>query len=180
MKKVEIKDNKNKKKKKNKNEKDKRKNIEVIILLLILILISLIGITIARYQANINGKAFAQIANPVFEVRKEESLLLTALAPKASYVFEVRNYDQQDINEVDMEYYIEILSNTDKSITFELYNGENKIPIENNKTQKISLNKENKESHKYRLDIIYDKDEVKTEEDIKEKVEIKIHSIQKV
>lgn len=169
-----------KKIKETKKEKDKRKNIEVIILLLILILISLVGITLARYQANIKGKALAQIANPVFEVRKEESLLLTALAPKASYVFEVRNYDEKDINEVDMEYYIEILSNTDKSITFELFQGDNKIPLENNKTQKISLNKENKENHKYRLDIAYDKDKTQTEQDIKEKVEIKIHSIQKV
>ena len=39
---------------------------------------------------------------------------------------------------------------------------------------------ENKENHKYRLDIIYDKDKTQVEEDIKEKVEIKIHSIQKV
>lgn len=169
-----------KKIKENKKEKNKRKNIEIIILLLILILVSLIGITIARYNSNIKGKAIAQIANPVFEVRREESLLLTALAPKASYVFEVRNYDEKDTNEVDMEYYIEIITNTDKSVTFELYQGDNKIPIENNKTQKIALNKGNKENHKYRLDIIYDKDKVQSEEDIKEKVEIKIHSIQKV
>ena len=169
-----------KKIKQNNNKKDKRKNIEVIILLLILILISLVGITLARYQASIKGTANAQIANPIFEVRREESLLLTALAPKASYVFEVRNYDEKDINEVDMEYYVEIISNTDKSITFELFQVDTKIPLKDNKTDKISLNKENKENHKYRLDITYDKDKIQVEEDIKEKVEIKIHSIQKV
>ena len=98
---------KREKKQNNKKQKEKNKNIEIIILLLLLILIGLIGITFAKYQANIKGKGIAQIANPVFEVRKEESLLITALAPKASYVFEVRNYDEEDINEVDMEYYID-------------------------------------------------------------------------
>lgn len=163
-----------------KKQKRNSKKIGIFILLLLLLFISLIGITFARYQANIKGKAMATIANPVFEVRKEESLLLTAVAPKASYVFEVRNYDEKDINEVDMEYYIEIIANTDKSILFELYQGNNKIPLENNKTQKIILKKENKEDHKYRLDIIYDKNKTQSEQDMKEKVEIKIHSIQKV
>lgn len=169
-----------KKVKQNRKEKNKGKNIEITILLLLLILISLVGITIAKYQTSVKGKAIAQIANPIFEVRREESLLLTALAPKASYVFEVRNYNEKNINEVDMEYYIEILSNTDKSITFELFQGDKKVALKDNKTEKISLNKENKENHKYRLDIIYDKDKTQTEHDIKEKVEIKIHSIQKI
>ena len=46
-----------------------------------------------------------------------------------------------------MEYYIEIVSNTDQSINFELFNGESKIPLINNKTNKIAINKENKEKH---------------------------------
>ena len=140
-----------------KDKKEKQKNTPILILLLILILLSILGITLSIYKSRVNGKVFAQIANPVFEVRKEESLLLTAVAPKASYTFEVRNYDDKNINEVDMEYYIEIVSNTDQSINFELFNGESKIPLINNKTNKIAINKENKEEHKYRLDITYDK-----------------------
>ena len=163
-----------------KDKKEKQKNTPILILILILILLSILGITLSIYKSRINGKVFAQIANPVFEVRKEESLLLTAVAPKASYTFEVRNYDDKNINEVDMEYYIEIVSNTDQSINFELFNGENKIPLNNNKTNKIAINKENKEEHKYRLDITYDKNKTDISQDIKEKVEIKIHSIQKV
>ena len=104
--------------------------------------------------------------------------MLTALAPKASYVFEVRNYKEENLNEVDMEYYIEIISNTDEAINYELYKGNQQIALKDNKTEKIKLTKDEKQIHSYRLEITYDKTQGILE-DINENVEIKIHSIQK-
>lgn len=171
----------NKNRKNIQNEtKDKKEKVIVLILLIATILFGiLVGISFSKYQNKMIGQAFVNIAKPVLEVRKEQSLLLTALAPKASYVFEVRNYKEDELNQIEMEYYIEIVSNTDESINFELYREDKKIPLSNNKTEKIMLTKDEKQIHSYRLEITYDNSKGETGKNISENVEVKIHSIQK-
>lgn len=171
--------NKDTRKKENETEDKKRKIIILILLILTILLGILVGISFSKYQSKMVGEGFANIAKPVLEVRREQSLLLTALAPKASYVFEVRNYKEDELNQVEMEYYIEIISNTDEAINFSLYRGDEKIPLSANKTEKIKLTKEEKQTHSYRLEITYDKSKGELGKDISENVEVKIHSIQK-
>lgn len=171
--------NKNKKKILEQEKPEKSKIVLLLLLILIILLGILVGISFSKYQSKLEGKAIANIAKPLIEVRKEQSLLLSALAPKASYVFEVRNFKDDELNEVEMEYYIEVVSNTDEAIKFELYRGEEQIPLNNNKTEKINLTKEEKQTHSYRLEITYDKTKGEIGKDINENVEVKIHSIQK-
>lgn len=159
--------------------KDKKKIVILILLILTILLGILVGISFSKYQSKLIGQAFANVAKPVLEVRREQSLLLTALAPKASYVFEVRNYKEDTLNQVEMEYYIEIISNTDEAIDFALFRGDEEIPLRNNKTEKIKLTKEEKQTHSYRLEITYDNTKGELGKDISENIEIKIHSIQK-
>lgn len=159
--------------------KDKKKITILILLILIIILGILVGISFSKYQSKLIGQAFANVAKPVLEVRREQSLVLTALAPKASYVFEVRNYKEDELNQVAMEYYIEIVSNTDEAINFTLFKGDEEITLNNNKTDKIELTKESKQTHSYRLEITYDNTKGELGKDISENVEVKIHSIQK-
>lgn len=180
---IKIKNKKvfNKNTKKNKKEiRDNKVKIIVLILLFFTILLGiLVGISFSKYQSKFIGQVFSNIAKPVLEVRKEQSLLLTALAPKATYVFEVRNYKEDELNQIEMEYYIEIISNTDDAIKFNLYKGDEEITLSNNKTEKIKLTKEEKQTHSYRLEITYDKLKGTLEKDINENVEVKIYSIQK-
>lgn len=170
------------KNKKNILEQEKNKESKIMLLLLLILIILLgilVGISFSKYKTRLEGKTIANLAKPIIEVRKEQSLLLTALAPKASYVFEVRNFKEDELNEVEMEYYIEIISHTDEAINFSLYKGEEQIPLINNKTEKINLTKEEKQTHSYRLEITYDKTKGEIGKDINENVEVKIHSIQK-
>lgn len=169
----------NEKKTKEKTEKKKKKRILLLLLILVILLGILVGASLAKYRSMLAGKAFANIAHPVLEVRRQQSLLLTALAPKASYVFEVRNYKEEELNQVEMEYYIEIISHTDEAIHFELYQGDKQIPLTKNKTKKIKLTKDKKEVHSYRLEITYDNTKGQLGKDINENVEVKVHSIQK-
>lgn len=148
-------------------------------ILFIILLGILVGISFSKYQEKIIGKGFGNIAKPVLEVRREQSLMLTAWKPKAVYQFEVRNYQEEQLNEIEMEYYIEIISSVDESVQFALYQGEKQIPLQFNKTDLIQLTKEKKEIHSYRLEITYDKNKSTEKEDINTNVEIKIHSIQK-
>lgn len=168
-------------KKKQENKEKKKRNFFLLLLLILIILLGiLVGISFAKYQSKLAGKTYASIAKPILEVEKEQSLLLTALAPKASYVFKVKNYKEEELNQVDMEYYIEIISHANEAIQFKLYQGENEIPLMQNKTEKIKLTKEEKETHSYRLDITYDNTKGTLEKDIEDNVEVKIHSIQSV
>lgn len=166
--------------KKIKNKIKYKKKITILILLMLTILLGiLVGISFSKYQSKLIGQAFANVAKPVLEVRREQSLALTALAPKASYVFEVRNYKEDELNQVEMEYYIEIISNTDEAINFALFKGNEEITLNDNKTGKIKLTKEEKQAHSYRLEITYDNTKGELGKDISENVEVKIHSIQK-
>lgn len=171
---------KEKRRKKSKTNEKKQSKIMLIILLFLIILLGiLVGMSLAKYQNKINGKVFANIAKPVVEIRREESMLITALAPKASYVFEIRNFKEDELNQVEMEYYIEIIGHMDNAIKFELYKEEKQIPLKENKTEKIVLTKEEKQIHSYRLEMTYDKTKGVLEKDINDNVEIKIYSIQK-
>lgn len=170
--------NKHKKENTEQDKEEKSKIILLILLIIIVLLGILVGISFSKYQNKLAGNAIANLAKPIIEVRKEQSLLLTALAPKASYVFEVRNFKEDELNEVEMEYYIEIITHTDEAINFALYKGDEQIPLNNNKTQKINIPKEEKQTHSYRLEITYDKTKGEIK-DINENVEVKIHSIQK-
>ena len=176
---VKIKKRKLFNKSRKKEIKDKKKITILILLILTILLGILVGISFSKYQSKLVGQAFANVAKPVLEVRREQSLLLTALAPKASYVFEVRNYKEDTLNQVEMEYYIEIISNTDEAIDFALFRGDEEILLNNNKTEKIKLEKEEKQTHSYRLEITYDNTKGELGKDIGENIEIKIHSIQK-
>lgn len=169
-----------KKDRKFKKENAKRDKILILLILILVILIGIfVGISYSKYKNKITGQAFGQIAKPILEIKREQSLLLTALAPKASYVFEVRNYKENELNQVEMEYYIEIISNADEAIDFELYQGENKILLTENKTANIKLTKDEKQTHSYRLEIIYDETKGVLGQNIDENVEVKIHAIQK-
>ena len=94
-----------------KRKKKVKEKISIFLLIILVIIFGvLVGTSLSRYKSIITGKIIAQIAKPVLEERREESILVTANNPKASYSFEVRNYKEEQLNEVEMEYYIEIVS----------------------------------------------------------------------
>ena len=77
-----------------------------------------------------------------------------------------------------MQYNIEIISQVEEAISFKLYKNEQEILLENNKTNNIKLQKENIQEDSYRLEIIYNKAQNKSEKDIIQNVQIKVHSEQ--
>lgn len=167
------------KQKKEEEQKENKWILLLILLLFIILLGLLIGISFSKYQSEIVGNLSTNIAKPVLQITREQSLLLTALEPRASYVFEVKNYQENQINEVEMEYYIEIISHTDEAIKFDLYKENEKITLKDNKTKKINLVNNKMQTDSYRLEITYDSAKGTQGKDINENVEIKIHSIQK-
>ena len=77
-----------------------------------------------------------------------------------------------------MKYYIEILEeNLDKAIQFELYKENEKMELQNNKTNEIYLTKNEKQEHLYKLKVEYNADK-NTVGDILKDIQIKVHSEQ--
>ena len=91
------------------------------------------------------------------------------------YVFKVKNYNEQNkLTETDLKYYIEILSDADDSVNIELYQGDNKIELTNNKTDYIKISKNQKEEREYKIKITYDKGKSNTFEDIIGKIQVTV------
>ena len=86
--------------------------------------------------------------------------------------------EEGKINQVDMDYYIEILPIDNEAISFELYKENEKLEIIDNKTTKFTLEKGTKKEDNYKIKIIYDENK-NTTENIFEEVQIKVHSEQK-
>ena len=124
-------------------------------------------------------KSNAQIANPILVVENNPSIDITAANNHGIYTFKIKNFNEQNIvTETDLKYYIEILSNIDKSINMELYQGENKIELNNNKTEYIKISKDKKEEKEYKIKITYDKNKTNSITDIMQKIQVKVHTEQ--
>ena len=120
----------------------------------------------------------SKIAVPVLEVQGTEVTKISEINNVGYYDFIVKNYNEQNISDVSQNYTIEIISNTDEAIEYELYNGEEKIELDDNKTENIYIKGLEKEEHAYRLKITYDETKTNSEENILEDVQVKIHSEQ--
>ena len=89
--------------------------------------------------------------------------------------------NQKNCHGVDLDYTIEIISNTDESVKFNLYNNnedKTKVDLKDNKTGKISLPRSSKQDHNYKLEVIYDETKSLSASDILENIQVKVQSEQ--
>lgn len=155
----------------------KKKKIVFLIVVLALTYNICIPYAFAKYSSQVVGSANIKIATPIMELQGEETKEITVLNPNISYNFSVKNYNEaEEINEVDMCYYIEIVSKNRKNMEFNLYKGEEKIELIDYKTEKMDLVKGKKQIDEYYLEAKFLGEQV---QDIYSQVEIKVYSVQK-
>ena len=160
--------------------RNKRREITLIIIFSMVLIFFFSGFSIGKEFSKTNIEGKTEIAEPILKVESDETIEMKHLEDTGIYQFKVKNYDETGkVNQVDLEYYIEIISNTDEAINFALFKGNEEITLNDNKTGKIKLTKEEKQAHSYRLEITYDNTKGELGKDISENVEVKIHSIQK-
>lgn len=156
-------------------------NVTLVILLIILILILcwiyFSGKSFSRYKTTVTSNGIAQVAKPVFIVDGDNNIKIDGIED-TTYNFSVKNYDSNNISEVKTKYYIEIINNSKASLNFELFDKENnRITLNENKTQIFELDKEIKQNDNYILKVKYKNDPAITE-DIQGNVQIKVEAIQ--
>ncbi len=155
------------------------KTITLIIVTIIVILLFFTGYSIGKGMTNVKVNTTTQIAKPIIIVENNPTIDITTIKNTGYYDFKVKNYNEENqVNQIELKYWIEIISKYDETISFKMYKNNQEIPLLNNKTQEIQLTKNQKEEQNYRLEIIYDKTKSTSTEEIIQDVQIKVHSEQ--
>lgn len=155
------------------------KKLLTICLIVIVIVLGFVSFCLGKYTGYITLQVRTEIANPKFAVEFNEPIEITANENEKTYTFTVKNYEvdenqNRSISEVDFEYFIQILADTEESITYELYRGEESVNIDEKlATNYIKMNADNVSEHKYSLKVICEKTNVK--EDIVNEAKVKVY-----
>ena len=134
-------------------------------------------ISLGKYFNKTKINVNSGVAIPIIKLEGEQKLIINNNQENKVYNLAVKNYDENEqITQVELEYYIEIISKKNDDINFKIYKEEKELNINNNKTEKFLLTKENKQRDNYKIEILLNK---KISEDILQNVEIKVYSEQK-
>lgn len=154
----------------------KKKIIKIILVAFVLTII-LSTISLGKYFNKTKINVNSGVAIPIIKLEGEQKLIINNNQENKVYNLAVKNYDENEqITQVELEYYIEIISKKNDDINFKIYKEEKELNINNNKTEKFLLTKENKQQDNYKIEILLNK---KISEDILQNVEIKVYSEQK-
>lgn len=164
--------------------KIKNKRIIKIILAVLLFIIILLLFSIylgkvknyAKYSEAINSTGSAEIAKPVFEVDGDSSIKIDGI-DDTTYVFSVKNYNQTDLSHTDLDYYIEIINNSEANLEFELLKNDVSVVLNNNKSDNFKLIHSNNQEDIFKLKIKYQNNPA-IENDIDGNVQIKVEAVQ--
>lgn len=153
----------------------KKKKIKLLFMLLIIIGIIFMGFSMAKSQINIKGNGKTIIARPILILEEGEALNINNNSLENNYYFTIKNYENNEINEVPLQYQIEIIFPEEIDIPIRLFKGEEEIILENRKSKFISLDNNKKVEHEYILKM---EDIQNCSQDIIGKLQIKIHTEQ--
>lgn len=154
----------------------KKEIIKIIVVAFVLTII-LSTISLGKYFNKTKINVNSGVAIPIIKLEGEQKLIINNNQENKEYNLAVKNYDENEqITQVELEYYIEIISKKNDDINFKIYKEEKELNIINNKTEKFLLTKENKQQDNYKIEILLNK---KISEDILQNIEIKVYSEQK-
>lgn len=159
--------------------KAKRREITLILVSIMVLVLFFSGYSLGKEQSIIKFDTNAKIAEPILVVENNPAIEINGKNHKEYYDFKVKNHKENgEVTQVDLQYNIEIISKTEESISFKLYKDQQEILLENNKTSNLKLEKGKVQEDNYKLEVIYDKTKNKTNDEIMQDVQIKVHSEQ--
>lgn len=154
----------------------KKEIIKIIVVAFVLTII-LSTISLGKYFNKTKINVNSGVAMPIIKLEGEQKLIINNNQENKVYNLAVKNYDENEqITQIELEYYIEIISPKNDNINLKIYKEEKELNINNNKTEKFLLTKENKQQDNYKIEILLNK---KMSENILQNIEIKVCSEQK-
>ena len=135
----------------------KKEIIKIIVVAFVLTII-LSTISLGKYFNKTKINVNSGVAIPIIKLEGEQKLIINNNQENKVYNLAVKNYDENEqITQVELEYYIEIISKKNDDINFKIYKEEKELNINNNKTEKFLLTKENKQRDNYKIEILLNK-----------------------
>lgn len=150
-------------------------NKKTILVIIIFLIIFSRQISNAKYVKTEIIKVNQAIATPIIEIEEGDSIKINNTNRIGEYKFVVKNFNVQEISEINLIYTIEILINSDleKNAKFKLYNNESEVELVNLKTKPILIRGNQKNESNYRLQMDYT--EVEECQNLSGEIQIKIN-----
>lgn len=150
-------------------------NKKTILVIIIFLIIFSRQISNAKYVKTEIIKVNQAIATPIIEIEEGDSIKINNTNRIGEYKFVVKNFNVQEISEINLIYTIEILINSDleKNAKFKLYNNESEVELVNLKTKPILIGGNQKNENNYRLQMDYT--EVEECQNLSGEIQIKIN-----
>lgn len=173
-------------KKEEENMKDKIRNrkklLLVIIIITVLAILFLSGFSLGKAYSKTDIQGISKIAEPILDVENGSKIQINNKNTEGNYEFKVKNFKQDDnrtiLTDVGMNYYIEVLNTPHEAIELELYRGDEKIDLVQNKTKTFFMSKDIEQEDSYIMKIKYNKNLNKSMSDIMQELQIKVHAEQ--
>lgn len=158
--------------------KIKTKKILISLIISFAILFNISTYTVfAKYISESIESIKLKVQEPIIELEGENNKEITITTDKVSYDFNIKNYDNQDkINKINMEYYLEIFSDRLDLFKINLYKGKEQLKLNNNKTNIMDFSNKEKMVDEYHLEV-FPLDDIN--ENINCNIQIKVHCSQK-
>lgn len=159
--------------------KNKKREMTLILVSAMILALFFSGYSMGKETSSINMKANSKIAEPILIVEKSPVIEMQGKKEREYYDFKVKNYKETgEVTQIDLEYSIEILFPIEDSISFKLYKNDQEILLENNRTTNMKLKREKIQEDDYQLEIIYEKAKNRSNKDIIQEIQLRVHSEQ--
>ena len=161
---------------------NKKKVVKIVLIVVLLIIMLLLwwlfggGKSFSKYRKDVETNSVTEVAKPIFVTEGADDIKIDGIDDTV-YNFSVKNYDENETSEVDLDYFINIENNSDADLEFILVKDGKKVPLTNNKTNTITLSSNGKQSDEYALSIKYHNNPAQTT-DITGNVQIKVEAVQ--
>ncbi|MGN1297010.1 MAG: hypothetical protein ACI4VH_01020 [Clostridia bacterium] len=158
--------------------KDRKKAEMRIVIIIIAMILLFSGVSLAKAFSKTKIETKAEIAEPILKIEWNPAIDITTSEEKKNYTFKVKNYDETGkITQVDLEYYVKIIPDTDEIIYLKIYKNEEELKIDSNRTEYFPLEKEKEQEDNYKIEILFNKSYLV--EEMKQEIEIEICARQK-
>lgn len=162
----------------------KRKIKFLIVIFIFVSSVYLLNITKSRYTSETNIKENLDIAIPRISLETENTIESMLPGDTRTYNFSIKNSENAKINEVEMQYYINInITKNDLPLTYKIYSvegtKEKELIITTNGYGPITLNYETEETNNFKIIFTWDETQNSVEYASKSyKFNIEVNSIQ--
>lgn len=161
---------------------NRKKLLLSIIIITVLAILFLSGFSLGKAYSKTDIQGISQIAEPILNVENGSKIQISNKNTEGNYEFKVKNFKQDDngttLTDVEMNYYIEVLNTPHEAIELELYRGDEKIDLIQNKTKTFFMPKDIEKEDSYVMKIKYNKNLNKSMSDIMQELQIKVHAEQ--